>query len=522
MKFLILIFFCLNAFADSTFDNVTVEGNTVLSNQTPKGIITVTTLGLLQTEAVQTGNSGKFLTTNGTNISWATIPAAGVTSVAMTVPSFLQVSGSPITSTGTLAVSLTNENANLVMAGPTTGSADVPAFRSLVANDIPNLAASKITSGQLAIAQGGTNGATQTAGFNNLSPVTTKGDIICSNGTDNIRLGVGTNGQLLSSDSTQSSGLKWITASGTGTVTSVALALPSIITVTGSPVTASGTLTGTLATQTANTIFSGPASGGAVAPTFRAMVAADLVAHDVSKLTSGTLAFARGGTGQTTFANQRIPFSNGTILTSDANFIYDTTNNRLTLGGSGTARIGSVVTSGSTVALQAYSSGTNNAFQIKNQSSYAMNIATYSDTNAPSIGVERARGTQVAPTQSLNGDYMLLLLGQGYTGSATSPGFGAAMAYQQTEDCTATANGGEIIFSTSLNTTNTLVERVRITNDGLAKFKMGAMLDTSASQPTCDVAHRGLMWNIQGAAGVADILQICQKSALDTYLWVTK
>ncbi|CAB4147910.1 hypothetical protein UFOVP505_56 [uncultured Caudovirales phage] len=63
---------------------------------------------------------------------------------------------------------------------------------------------------------------------------------------------------------------------GTGTVTSVALSLPAIFTVSGSPITGSGTLTGTLATQTANTIWAGPTTGAAAAPTFRAMVAADV------------------------------------------------------------------------------------------------------------------------------------------------------------------------------------------------------------------------------------------------------
>ena len=56
---------------------------------------------------------------------------------------------------------------------------------------------------------------------------------------------------------------------GSGTVTSVGLSLPPFITVTGSPVSTSGTLTGTLATQTANTHFAGPTSGSAAAPTFR-------------------------------------------------------------------------------------------------------------------------------------------------------------------------------------------------------------------------------------------------------------
>jgi hypothetical protein len=63
---------------------------------------------------------------------------------------------------------------------------------------------------------------------------------------------------------------------GGGTVTSVALALPSIFSVSGSPVTSAGTLTGSLTTQTANTIFSGPTNGAAAAPTFRTLVAADI------------------------------------------------------------------------------------------------------------------------------------------------------------------------------------------------------------------------------------------------------
>ena len=61
-----------------------------------------------------------------------------------------------------------------------------------------------------------------------------------------------------------------------GSVTSVGLALPGLFTVSGSPVTTVGTLTAALATQTQNLVFSGPASGSAAAPTFRALVAADL------------------------------------------------------------------------------------------------------------------------------------------------------------------------------------------------------------------------------------------------------
>lgn len=82
----------------------------------------------------------------------------------------------------------------------------------------------------------------------------------------------GTSGQVLSSTGT---GLQWITASGTGSVTSVGLSLPSIFTVSGSPVTTSGTLSATLASQTANYFLAAP-NGTAGAPTMRAIVAADI------------------------------------------------------------------------------------------------------------------------------------------------------------------------------------------------------------------------------------------------------
>lgn len=65
------------------------------------------------------------------------------------------------------------------------------------------------------------------------------------------------------------------TAYGTGSVTSVGLSLPAIFTVSGSPVTTSGTLSATLASQTANYIFAAP-NGSAGAPSFRAIVAADI------------------------------------------------------------------------------------------------------------------------------------------------------------------------------------------------------------------------------------------------------
>jgi hypothetical protein len=86
---------------------------------------------------------------------------------------------------------------------------------------------------------------------------------------------------------------------GSGSVTSVGLAAPSIFTVSGSPVTASGTLTFSLNTQSANLVFAGPSSGGAAAPAFRALASADLPVGSASQLggvkVDNTTIIASGG-----------------------------------------------------------------------------------------------------------------------------------------------------------------------------------------------------------------------------------
>jgi len=213
-----------------------------------------------------------------------TIAASGlgtgsVTSVALSLPSFIAVSGSPITTSGTLTGTLVSQVANAVFAAP-DGAPGAPSFRALVAADIPTLnqnttgTASNVT-GIVALINGGTGvaAASANAAFNALSPMTTIGDIIFGGVAGaGTRLGIGSAGQVL----TVSGGNPvWAAPATNGTVTSVALSLPSFITVTGSPVTTSGTLTGTLASQAANTVFAAP-NGAAGAPTFRSIVIGDV------------------------------------------------------------------------------------------------------------------------------------------------------------------------------------------------------------------------------------------------------
>jgi hypothetical protein len=63
--------------------------------------------------------------------------AGTVTSVALTAPTEISVAGSPVTTSGTFALTWAAQAANKFFAGPTSGGSATPAFRSIVAADLP-------------------------------------------------------------------------------------------------------------------------------------------------------------------------------------------------------------------------------------------------------------------------------------------------------------------------------------------------------------------------------------------------
>lgn len=199
------------------------------------------------TNKSMSGSSNTFTNLPATGLTGLVSPANGGTGVANNSASTLTISGSfgttltvsgatsvTLPTTGTLSTlagteTLTNKTLTqpVVSAVSNGGVVTIPSgTRTLVARDTTDTltsktidgasnsltvrAASDIT-GQLPIANGGTNAASAQAAINNLSQLTTKGDIEVSTGSNTTRLAVGADGTVLSALAASPAGLTWIT-----------------------------------------------------------------------------------------------------------------------------------------------------------------------------------------------------------------------------------------------------------------------------------------------------------------------
>jgi hypothetical protein len=214
-------------------------------------------LGTAQPTRLPIGSFGQCLQVlSGLTLGYSTCGSGTVTSVGLSLPAGFTVGSSPVTTSGTLSV---------------TG------------------------------------------------PLTTEGDLPYYHSSAWARLGVGTNGQCLTSNGTDP---LWASC-GAGSVTSVGLSLPSIFSVSGTPVTSTGTLTGTLATQSANLVWAGPASGVAAAPVFRSLVKADQYSTTVYSDQGNT--WTAGAQDMSAAASYRVPVAAGLTATVNGQIGYDST-----------------------------------------------------------------------------------------------------------------------------------------------------------------------------------------------------
>jgi hypothetical protein len=279
--------------------------------------------------------TGISITPSGANITIANTGSGGtVTSVALALPgSLFTVSGSPVTTTGTLTGTLISQTANTFFAAP-NGTNGIPSFRAIANGDLTNITT-----------------------LPNLSLPYSQ-----------------------------------VTGGPGGTVTSVALTTPGVLySVSGSPITTSGTLALNLIAQNANTVLAGPVSGGAANPSFRALVSADIpnnaanttgTSSNITATTNSTLislpslilptSQLSGTVSLTTQVSGILPIANG-----GTNLSTTPTNGQILIG-NGTGYTLSAITSGSGITV----SNAPGSITISNSAPFYSVVTINSNTNA--------------------------------------------------------------------------------------------------------------------------------------------
>jgi hypothetical protein len=264
---------------------------------------------------------------------------------------------------GTVGEKYTTGTGNVVLAdSPTLITPNLGTPSSATLTNATGLPLSTGVTGTLAIANGGTGQTTASAAFNALSPITSTGDLILGNGTNSAtRLGIGTNGYVLTSNGTTASwavipsNVSSLSFGSTGLTP--ATATTGAITVAGTLVAANGgtgqssytvgdilyaSTTSALSKLGAGTANYALVSNGAgVAPSYQQV--------SLTAGVTGTLPIANGGTGQTSAS---AAFNALSPITSTGDLILGNGANsatRLGIGANGTV----LTSNGTTASWQA-------------------------------------------------------------------------------------------------------------------------------------------------------------------------
>jgi hypothetical protein len=358
------------------------------------GVITAGTTGSITAIPVITVDTyGRV-----TNITTAANPQGTVTSVGLSLPSIMAVTNSPVTSSGTLTGALTTQAINAIFAGPSSGAAAAPTFRALTTADLPALPYGTGTVTSVGLSLPSIIAVTN-------SPVSTSGTLTGTLTTQTVNA-------IFAGPSSGAGAAPTFRALTTADipalsyVTSVALALPSIMTVSGSPVTGTGTLTGALTTQAVNAIFAGPSSGAAATPTFRALTTADIPALSYGTGTVTSVGFTGGivsiATPTTTPAftiagtSGGVPYFNSTTTWATSAALAA---NALVVGGGAGVAPSTVTTGTGVVTALGVNTGTAGAFVVNGGVLGTPSSGTVTNlTGTASININGTVGATTAST----------------------------------------------------------------------------------------------------------------------------
>jgi hypothetical protein len=476
--------------------------------------------------------------------------------VALALPTnIFDVSGSPVTASGTLTAVLDTQAANTIFSGPTTGSAAAPTFRGLVLADIPAITEAKLSFSDVTTANA-------TAGAHGLLPKLSGNgsDCLRGDGSFSVCPGAGTGGDF-STNTTTSVAQQVVVASGTGgktgefaTGTGVGILAAGVLSYKANPsgafvgTTDTQTLSGKTLTQPTVTDFTNAthnhtnsAGGGQLAlNAFTSTTGSGAVVG----ATGATLVTPNIGVATATSINKvaiTAPATSATLTIANGKTL--TANATLTLAGTDSTTMTFPTSSGAVLTADSTATVTNKSISAAQVNSGTLNTARLGSGTADS-------------TKFLRGDSTWQVVSGGGTpgGSTTQMQFNNAGAFGGTTNFTYTSATGQVTLNQFGNGNQTLYGK-RVTDSGATGnfilfqnqaasvdlFKVdvnGAVTLNSATgtqdiltvdkgvqlvtgtRPTCSTTTRGTSWYVAGGAGQADTYQICVKNSSDVFAWV--